>query len=104
MSIIRARRERPVEEVDHISTAGLSEEVERRAELRDLLADLGDLPERAALVLSEVADMGHGEIADVLECETKQVKALIFQAGSSLIATRDAREVPRPILGERLLA
>jgi len=76
LSVLRARREQPVEEVETVPTAGLSEEVEQRSDLRALLADLGDLPEkqRAALVLSEIADLGHAEIAKVLDCETKQVR------------------------------
>jgi RNA polymerase sigma factor (sigma-70 family) len=95
ISVIRARREQPVEEVEPVPTAGLSEEIERRSDLRDLLYDIAELPEnqRAALVLSEAADLGHAEIAEVLDCEKKRVKALIFQARSSLITSRRARDV-----------
>ena len=47
---------------------GLTEEVERREELRELVADLGKLPEpqRAALVLSELEALSHAQIAQVL--------------------------------------
>src|SRR5918911_83875 len=53
ISILRARREEAAELYD-IPTAGLSEEVQQRAELRDLLADIRELPfdQRSALVLS----------------------------------------------------
>ena len=76
LSILRARHEHPVEEVERVSLAGLSEEVEQRAEVREVLADLADLPERqrAALVLAEIGDLAHDQIAQILECETKQVK------------------------------
>jgi RNA polymerase sigma factor (sigma-70 family) len=97
LSTLRARREHPVEEVEvTTSTAGPSEESERRAELRELLANLDQLPERqrAALVLSEIGALAHPEVAQVLGCETKQVKALVFQARSALIADRRARETP----------
>ena len=49
LSLLRMRREQPLESHEP-STAGLAEEVERRADLRDLLADLADLPaeQRAA--------------------------------------------------------
>lgn len=104
LTMLRARRETPVEEVVRDPTAGLSEEVERRTELRELLADLDHLPERqkTALVLSEVGDLDHAQVAQVLECETKQVKALVFQARSALIEDRRAREVPCAEIREQL--
>ena len=64
------------------ATSGLSEQVERRAELRDLVLDLGRLPEnqRAALVLFEVGGLSQAEIGDVLDVHAERVKALVFQA------------------------
>jgi RNA polymerase sigma factor (sigma-70 family) len=103
LDVLRARREEAVEEVE-VATRGLPEAVERRAELKDLLSDLGRLPEqqRAALVLCEVADLGHPEIAQALDCETNQVKAFIFQARSALIADRHARGLPCAEVREQL--
>src|SRR5829696_5533693 len=68
LSMLRARREYPSDEVEQASLEGLSEEVERRAELKQIVRDLQHLPERqrAALVLSEVADLSHAEVAEVL--------------------------------------
>src|SRR5919199_3273044 len=43
ISMLRARREEPAELHD-VPTAGLSEEVHQRSELRDLFADIRDLP------------------------------------------------------------
>ena len=43
-------------------------------------------------MLSELGDMPHEEIADVLGCRREKVKALVFQARSSLLASRSARE------------
>lgn len=104
LTMLRARRETPVEEVVRDPTAGLSGEVERRTELRELLEDLDNLPERqkTALVLSEVGALDHTEVAQVLECETKQVKALVFQARSALIEDRRAREIPCAEIREQL--
>src|SRR5262245_47001384 len=67
--VLRQRREVPVAAPEP-STAGLPEEVERRSDLRDLVADIGRLPDdqRAALVLSQIEDLGHAEVADVLGC------------------------------------
>src|SRR6478736_306576 len=62
LSMLRARREQP-SELPEISTVGLNEQVERSAELRELVADVQRLPEqqRAALVLSELGDLSHAE-------------------------------------------
>jgi RNA polymerase sigma factor (sigma-70 family) len=104
LTMLRDRRETPVEEVERDSTAGLSKEVERRSELRALLADLQHLPERqkTALVLSELGALDHSQIAQVLGCETKQVKALVFRARSALIEDRQAREIPCADIREQL--
>ena len=75
---------------------GLAEEVERREDLRELVRDLGELPEpqRAALVLSELEALSHAQIAQVLDVAPAKVRALVFQARSSLFSTREARDTP----------
>ena len=96
LSVLRARRETPADHLDELPTENLSAEVQRRQDLRDLLHDVGGLPEkqRSALVLAEVGGVSHDEIAQVLDVPREKVKALVFQARSSLIASRDARETP----------
>jgi RNA polymerase sigma factor (sigma-70 family) len=103
LSILRARREEPAE-IDDIPTVGLSAEVEQRAELRELLRDLHELPvdQRAALVLSEVGGLSHPEVGTVVGCEVAKVKSLVFQARSSLIETRSARDIPCHEIREQL--
>ena len=95
LSVLRARREQTAE-LEELPTEGLHEQVARRAELRDLLVDLRELPEeqRAALLLAEAGDLSHAEVAGVLGCEVARVKALVFRARSGLIERRDARETP----------
>src|SRR5688572_713402 len=44
LSLLRARREQPAE-IDDVPTAGLSEQVQQRADLQELLHDLHDLPD-----------------------------------------------------------
>ena len=94
--MLRARRETLVDDLDELPTENLAAEVQRRQDLRDLLHDVGGLPEeqRSALVLAEVGGVSHDEIAQVLGVQREKVKALVFQARSSLIASRDARETP----------
>ncbi|MEA2375735.1 MAG: hypothetical protein QOD53_2198 [Thermoleophilaceae bacterium] len=103
LSVLRARREQPAE-LDDIPVAGFSEEVAQRDDLRRLLADMRELPEdqRAALVLSELGDLSHSEIAGIVECDTMKVKSLVFQARSSLIESREAREIPCEKIREQL--
>ena len=103
LSILRARREQPAE-LDEQATAGLSEEVQQRADLRELLADLRDLPDeqREALVLFELGDLSQAEIAGVIGVEPMKVKALVFQARSALIENREARAIPCAEIREQL--
>lgn len=95
LDMLRARREYPDPEVEPVA-AGLQDRVQERADLRELVADLGDLPDnqRAALLLTELDDLSHTEAAGVLDCEPSQVKGLVFRARKGLIERRDARAAP----------
>lgn len=103
LSVLRARRETASDDIE-LSTAGLSDEVEQRADLRELLADMSQLPEqqRAALVLSEIGDLSHQEVATVVGVETAKVKSLVFQARTTLLESRDARDVSHEEIREQL--
>jgi RNA polymerase sigma factor (sigma-70 family) len=104
LSILRARREVPSDDLERVSTAGLGEEVQQRADLKELLADMQELPEdqRTALILSELGDLSHAEVAEIVECEVAKVKSLVFQARSGLIERRQARETPCQEIREQL--
>ncbi len=95
--ITMLRRRRPTDELpdSQPSLVGLSDEVAGRGELRALLADLALLPfpQREALVLAELHDNSHADVAAILGCEAEKVKSLVFQARSSLIASREARDL-----------
>jgi RNA polymerase sigma factor (sigma-70 family) len=104
LSILRARREQVAFDDGHAAADGLAADIDRRAELRGLLADLERLPEeqRAALVLFELGDHGHDEIAEILGVRREKVKALVFQARESLASWRRARETPCVEIREQL--
>src|SRR3954452_13215802 len=89
LSIIRSRREQPAE-LAEASTFALTEEVERRADLRELVREVNRLPEeqRPAIVLSEPGVLPQAEIAEVIGREPEQVKSLVYQARSTLMARR----------------
>src|SRR4051794_28278779 len=70
LSVLRARRDHVglEDEPAPVSTAGLSAEIERREDLREMLDVLARLPEqqREALLLSELGAHSHDEVAEVL--------------------------------------
>jgi RNA polymerase sigma factor (sigma-70 family) len=103
ISILRSRRDH-VAIGDELAGAGLAEQVERRADLRELLRDVRELPEeqRAALLLAEAGGLSHADVAAVLGCEVARVKALVFRARSRLIERREARETPCEEIREQL--
>lgn len=97
LSILRARREAvALEDAPEPATEGLAvaAEVQHREDLRAMLNDLSQLPDeqRAALLLAELGDLGHDEIAAALDVQRDKVKSLVFQARGSLMAARQARD------------
>jgi RNA polymerase sigma factor (sigma-70 family) len=107
MSILRARREAISIEAEYEPcTDGLvvAGAVERRQEVEELLGDLARLPDdqRAALVLAELGDLAHEDIAVALGVRKDKVKALIFQARETLGGWRQAREVSCRDIQEQL--
>ena len=95
LTMLRARREQPAE-IEDVETVGLAEEVERRADLRQLLSDVQELPgnQREALVLFEIGDLPQAEVARVLQVEPNKVRSLVFPARSALVKKREARAIP----------
>ena len=95
ISVRRSRSEVPLpDEGERFAAVGeTADRAEQRAEVRDLLSDLRDLPEpqRVALLLSELGGLTHAQIAQVIACPRKKVKSLVFQARASLSSGREAR-------------
>jgi RNA polymerase sigma factor (sigma-70 family) len=97
LSALRSYREEVEVDGGHLdrgSLDGLGAQIQRRAELRELVDDLQRLREdqRAALVLFELGDHSHEEIAAVLGVRREKVKALVFQARAGLLRAREARD------------
>ena len=69
-----------------------------------MLRDLAGLPtdQREALVLAELHDNSHAQVAEILGCEQSKVKALVFQARTSLMKSREARELQCDEVQEQL--
>jgi RNA polymerase sigma factor (sigma-70 family) len=75
---------------------GLADDARRRAELDELIRDLAGLPEdqREALVLFVVGGLSQADVASVIGCAPGKVKALVFQARETMVAERQARDIP----------
>jgi RNA polymerase sigma factor (sigma-70 family) len=107
LSALRSHREEVEVDGGHLdrgSLDGLGAQIQLRADLRDLVDDLQRLPEdqRAALVLFELGDRSHKEIAAVLGVRKEKVKALVFQARAGLLRARDARDASCADIREHL--
>jgi RNA polymerase sigma factor (sigma-70 family) len=78
--------------VDEASTA---EKVHNREEFRQLLTDVGKLPEtqRSALMLREMDAMSYEEIASTMETSVPSVKSLLVRARISLAEASQARQL-----------
>ena len=103
-SILRSRRDQPAAELGEPATEGLATQVQRRQDLRDLVIDMRRLPEdqRAALVLAEIDSLSHEQIGEALGVPREKVKALVYQARESLVASRNARETDCSEIREQL--
>jgi RNA polymerase sigma factor (sigma-70 family) len=107
LSALRSRRdELDIDrlDIDGGSFDGLPVQIQRRAELREIVEELRRLPDdqRAALVLFELGDHSHEEIAAVLGVRREKVKALVFQARSGLLRAREARDASCVEIREQL--
>ncbi len=107
LSELRSRR--GADDVDAVAAdrpllEGLADQVQRREDLREMVEDMQRLPadQRAALVLFELGDHSHNEIAAVLGVRREKVKALIFQAREGLLRGRHARNRPCAEIREHL--
>ncbi len=109
LTIIRRRRT-TVELGGEVAAAGEPtagdpfRELELREEIRHTLAGVRGLPERqrAAMVLAELHGLSQAEVAEVLGLKPEQVKALVYQARSSLISERTARDADCSEIREEL--
>jgi RNA polymerase sigma factor (sigma-70 family) len=105
LAILRRRRtDAGARSAMEVVTPPLVEEVERRTEMRDLLTGVSRLPEpqRTALVLFGLCGHPQADVAAVIGCDEPRVRALVYQARSSLLEDRRARETPCHEVREKL--
>ncbi len=78
-----------------VEAASTAEKVSNREEFRQLLTDVGKLPEtqRSALLLREMDAMSYEEIAAAMETSVPSVKSLLVRARISLAEASQARQL-----------
>jgi RNA polymerase sigma factor (sigma-70 family) len=78
-----------------VEAAATAEKVHNREEFRQLLTDVGKLPEtqRTALLLREMDAMSYEEIASTMDTSVPSVKSLLVRARISLAEASQARQL-----------
>ena len=87
----------PAAEIFEVSRKPLHdpvEEAQRRDDLRQLVADVGHLPEqqRSALLMREIDGMTYADLADALDVTVPAVKSLLVRARVGLVEAAEARD------------
>jgi RNA polymerase sigma factor (sigma-70 family) len=81
----------------HLSEHGTTtaDKVDRREALRELVADMQELPEtqRTALLLREIDALSYEQIAEAMETTIPSVKSLLVRARLSLAEAAEARQL-----------
>jgi RNA polymerase sigma factor (sigma-70 family) len=92
ISIVRRRRERPLEEAPE---PGSETDHHTRMQTRRLLGDLAELPDqqRTALVLRELNGLSHAEIAATLGVSEAAAKQTVYAARKALQESEQGREM-----------
>src|SRR5204862_1759023 len=75
--------------------ATTSDTVHKREEFRQIVADVGELPEtqRTALLLREIDALSYDQIAEAMETTVPSVKSLLVRARVSLAEASEARKL-----------
>src|SRR5262249_56823095 len=79
----------------HMNGVTTHERVQNREEFRNLLSDVGQLPEtqRSALLLREIDAMSYEEIAQAMDTTVPGVKSLLVRARIALAESSQARQL-----------
>jgi RNA polymerase sigma factor (sigma-70 family) len=99
-SLNHLRRIQPigVDSMDvHLAEHGTTtaDKVDKREQFRELIADVGELPEtqRTALLLREIDALSYEQIAEAMETTIPSVKSLLVRARVSLAEAAEARQL-----------
>lgn len=98
-SIELRRRARPVEPLEEGTLAAVADpdrSAAARQRLRDLLADIGELPvrQRGALVMRELGGLDFEEIGAALETSPAAARQVLYEARRGLAQMSEGRDMP----------
>src|SRR4051794_27393569 len=96
----------PTDEVDLGATATtLGEQVAGRERLRQIVADIQDLPDqqRSALIIRELEGLSYEELAEALETTVPAIKSLLVRARMNLARAAEQRSQAEQASLARLL-
>lgn len=107
MTVLRQRRPlAPLEDATEPQGPSANQQVEERMRLRELVADLGSLPERqrGAMVMRELSDLSYTEIGSAFETSSTAAKQTVYEARAALHEIAAGREMDCEVVREALSA
>lgn len=95
IDLLRRRRGEELDPETAAPGASLAEAAEERQRLRDLLADLGRLPERqrGALVMRELSGLGFEQIGEAIGASAATARQIVYEARLGLRQMEAGREM-----------
>jgi len=96
VTILRQRRPSvPLEEATEPQGPSANQQAEQRSRLRELVADLGSLPERqrGALVMRELSGLSYSEIGSAFGTSSSAAKQTVYEARAALQEVAGGREM-----------
>jgi RNA polymerase sigma factor (sigma-70 family) len=106
LDVLRKPVPMPTDEVDLGATATtLGEQVAGRERLRQVVADIQDLPDqqRSALIIRELEGLSYDELAEALDTTVPAIKSLLVRARMNLAKAAEARALAEQESLERAL-
>ncbi|MEZ5122304.1 MAG: sigma-70 family RNA polymerase sigma factor [Solirubrobacterales bacterium] len=94
LDVLRRPVPLPTDAVDRGATGrSLSEQVAGREQLRQVIADIQDLPDqqRSALIIRELEGISYEELAEALDTTVPAIKSLLVRARMNLAKAAEAR-------------
>jgi RNA polymerase sigma factor (sigma-70 family) len=96
ISLLRRRREyASIEDAEELAVAPADTDLETREQLRELVADLGELTERqrGTLIMRELSGLAYEEIADAFDISPSAAKQTVYEARTALHDRAEGREM-----------
>lgn len=107
VTTLRQRRASiPLEDAPEPQSPSVNQQAEKRLRLRELVADLGSLPERqrGALVMRELSGLSYSEIGTAFGTSSAAAKQTVYEARAALHEIAGGREMDCEVVRQALSA